>query len=293
MAKRDDVGATPDLATSGTSTGTSRRGKSATSDAAGTAGATGTTGTSTAAGTTGTAGTFGNTPASGFTGDPAFAGTSGTAGTTGTTGASFQGTGTDQGWQGQQGQQPGATQQMKDEVKGLANQAKEETKKLAGQARGQVEQLVTQQRDQVAVRLGSVAGALRDVGRKLQEEDQGGFGRYADQAAQQVDKLSNYLREKDLNLNSLVRDTETLARRRPELFLGGTFLAGLLLARFLKASAPDTGYGQPSWNEFAGTAGTGTSSFDTTRSTYTPERRNPDDATASGGYETYNAPLGV
>lgn len=249
MAKRDDVGATPGLATSSTLTGTQRQGKSATGAAE-------------------TAGTFGNTSASG---------------------TSFQGTGTEQGWQGQQEQ--GAAQQVKDEVKGLAQQAKDETKKLAGQAKGQVEQLVGQQRDQVVNRLGSVAGALRDAGRKLQDEDEGGFGRYADQAAQQVDKLSNYLREKDLN--ALVRDTETLARRRPDLFLGGTFLAGLLLARFLKASAPDGGYGQPSWNEFAGTADTGTSSFDTTRSTYTPERRNPDDASVSGGYETYNAPLGV
>jgi hypothetical protein len=40
-----------------------------------------------------------------------------------------------------------------------------------------------------------------------------------------------------------VRDTESFARRRPEVFLGGTILAGLMLARFLKASAPDTAAG--------------------------------------------------
>jgi hypothetical protein len=36
-----------------------------------------------------------------------------------------------------------------------------------------------------------------------------------------------------------VHDAETFARRHPDLFLGGTFVAGLLLARFLKSSTPE------------------------------------------------------
>ena len=51
-------------------------------------------------------------------------------------------------------------------------------------------------------------------------------------------------------LNGLVRDAETFARRRPDVFLGVSFLAGLLLARFLKASNHPSTAGlkeNPSW----------------------------------------------
>lgn len=132
-----------------------------------------------------------------------------------------------------------AAQKTKDEARNLMDEAKRETASLASQARDQVREqvqgLVGERKDQMANRLGSLAGALRDMGHRLDEEDGGGLGRYADRAAEQVDRLSTYLRDRDLD--SFVRDTETLARRRPELFLGGTFLAGVLLARFLKASS--------------------------------------------------------
>src|SRR5215218_9095822 len=142
--------------------------------------------------------------------------------------------------QGQQDQ--GTVQQVKDQAKGLAGEAKDQTVKMAEQARDHVQELVGRQKDQAANRLGGLAGALREAAHKLHEGDQGGdFGRYADRAAQQVDRLSGYLRDNDLR--GFVRDTESFARRRPDLFLGGTFIAGLMLARFLKSSAPETGRG--------------------------------------------------
>jgi hypothetical protein len=144
--------------------------------------------------------------------------------------------------------------------------------------------MLMQQKDQAVQKLGSFAGAIREAGRKLQDEDQESFGRYADQAATQMEKVSNYLREKDVS--TFIRDTETFARRRPDLFLGGTFLAGLLLARFLKSSSPEGG----NWD--------GRDSYRPSlpvpaRSEFTPERRNPDETGLSSGYQTYNAPLGV
>jgi len=150
-------------------------------------------------------------------------------------------------------QSQGGVQQAKDQAKELAQGAKEQVKSLASdardgakdvakQARDHVQGLIGQQKDQAADRLGTLASALRDAGRKLnQDQEAGDVGQYADRAAGQVERLSRYLRQSDLN--SLVRDTETFARRRPEVFLGGTLIAGLMLARFLKASAPDSGNG--------------------------------------------------
>jgi polyhydroxyalkanoate synthesis regulator phasin len=125
--------------------------------------------------------------------------------------------------------------QAKDQVKDLASQAKDQTVEMAHQATDQVSQMVDQQKQQAAERLGGLAGALHEAGKKLEEKDTEGFGRYAHRAAEQVDRASRYLREKDLQ--SFVRDTEVFARRHPDLFLGGSLLAGVLLARFLKSSA--------------------------------------------------------
>lgn len=132
-----------------------------------------------------------------------------------------------------------AAGQAKEQVKDLASQAKEQTVDLAHQATDQMSQMVDQQKQQAAERLGGLAGALHEAGKQLEEKDKEGFGRYAHRAADQVDRASHYLREK--NLQSFVRDTEVWARRHPDLFLGGSLVAGVLLARFLKSSAEHRG----------------------------------------------------
>lgn len=181
----------------------------------------------------------------------------------------------------------GVLDDAKEQAKNLASQAKDETVKAAGQARDQVSQLVSQRKDQTAERLGGLAGALRDTAHKLQEQDGEGFGQYADRAAEQVEKLSSYLKDNDLQ--GFVRDTETFARRHPDLFLGGTFLAGLALARFLKSSAPERPGGTRPYQQPAA----GTRSQGQQRSSWAPERRNPDEAFTSGaGATAYNSPLG-
>jgi hypothetical protein len=139
--------------------------------------------------------------------------------------------------------QGNVAQQAKDQVRHLADDAKREASNMASQAGDMVQGLVSKQKDQAAERLGSVAGALRDVGNRLNDQDNAGFGQYAVRAAEQVDRLSGYLRDRDLN--TFVRDTEGFARRHPDVFLGGTFLAGLLLARFLKSSSSSS---DEDWN---------------------------------------------
>jgi vacuolar-type H+-ATPase subunit H len=201
-------------------------------------------------------------------------------------------------FQGAKDQAKDLAQGAKEQAKGLAGDAKEQAKDMANQARDHVQTLVGEQKDQAAERLGSLAQALREAGQKLNEGQQAGdFGRYADRAAQQVERLSNYLRDNDLR--SFVRDTETFARRRPEVFLGGTLIAGLMLARFLKASSPAqgassgydgglrTGYPQSARGSYASPG----------RSSYTPERndlsRPGQSNVANAGTTPYNEPLGV
>lgn len=107
--------------------------------------------------------------------------------------------------------------------------------RLAGRVREQAGRIVERRRDQAAQRIGSVSSALRDSGQRLRESDEDLLGRYAVSAAEQLEQLALYLQGQDLD--TLLGDVETFARRRPELFVAGSFVAGLLLARFLKSSA--------------------------------------------------------
>jgi hypothetical protein len=133
---------------------------------------------------------------------------------------------------------PGLAESLRESLQDLSAQAREETTLLATDARQQVRGILRRRKDRVAARLGGVAAALRDAGRRLElegGEDLGeGLHDYAERAARQVERASDYVRGHEIG--ELVRDFEDLARERPVVFLGGSFLAGLLAARFLKSS---------------------------------------------------------
>lgn len=133
---------------------------------------------------------------------------------------------------------PGVADQARDQARTLASEAKEQTAQLGGEARQRISSLVSEQKDRAATHLGSLAGVLREAAAKLGTDELGGrVGQYANRAADQVDSMSGYVRRSDLQ--TLIQDTGRFGRRRPEVFLGGTFLTGLILARFLKASSRD------------------------------------------------------
>jgi len=115
------------------------------------------------------------------------------------------------------------------DAKNAAGQAVEGLKARAASA-------AAERKGTAAETLGTVAGALRGAAQDLQQGEVTALGTYADSAAEQLDKVAGYLREKDLK--GLTRDAETFARRHPEVFLGGAFLAGILAARFIKSSRP-------------------------------------------------------
>jgi hypothetical protein len=142
------------------------------------------------------------------------------------------------------------------EIKDKPGRVVEDAKNAAGQfaegLKSKAETAVAERKDTAAQTLGTVAGALRGAAQELENGEVAALGQYAQSAAQQIDKVAGYLREKDLT--GLKRDTETFARRHPEVFLGGAFLAGILAARFLKSSRPPATPGEGAGYEggFAG-----------------------------------------
>lgn len=123
-------------------------------------------------------------------------------------------------------------------VREKAGEIADDAKSMMEQAGQQAKSTVSEQKEQAANQLHGVAQALRQTSDQLREQDQGMFANYSNQAADQVERLSGYLQEREVS--DLVHEAENFARRQPELFIGGAFTLGLLAARFLKSSAPDS-----------------------------------------------------
>jgi len=94
---------------------------------------------------------------------------------------------------------------------------------------------LSSQKDRATDSLGSVIHAVRQTTGQLRSDKHDTIAGYIDQAADQIDRWSQRLREKDVN--DIVRDVQQLARRQPAAFIGSAFALGLVGARFIKSSA--------------------------------------------------------
>lgn len=133
-----------------------------------------------------------------------------------------------------------ATATVKDKtqlVKEKANEVLNKTKPMVDEANRQAKSALSEQKNAAVDQLSGLARVLRQSSDQLRQQDQGAFASYSQQVADQIDHMSGYLRERDLE--DLMYDAKDFARRQPELFIGGAFTLGLLAARFLKSSAPD------------------------------------------------------
>lgn len=108
---------------------------------------------------------------------------------------------------------------------------------MAGKVKERVALTVEQRKDDASGSLQQIAQALHDVSRSLDQNGLSGVSHLSDRAAGQVERTADYLRRRDFD--GLVRDTRDMARRHPELFVGGALLAGVLLGRFLRSSTPE------------------------------------------------------
>jgi hypothetical protein len=114
---------------------------------------------------------------------------------------------------------------------------------------GAVSQLNTQ-KDRATDRFGSVVQAVRQSTQQLREQQHDSIADYVDQAAGQLERFSNTLKEK--NVSELLDEAQRFARRNPALFIGGAFALGLVSARFFKSSRDRSR--DISWRDRTGTA---------------------------------------
>jgi hypothetical protein len=108
---------------------------------------------------------------------------------------------------------------------------------IMNRVREQASTQLNTQKNKATDGLGTVAHAVRETTQRLRSDNHETVARYAEQAAEQIERFSQGLKNKDVG--ELMNDAQRLARRQPALFVGGAFTLGLLGARFLKSSSPE------------------------------------------------------
>lgn len=133
----------------------------------------------------------------------------------------------------------GAQADVAGAVGDATEQVQEQVVNLGHQVREQATQQVATQKDRVADTLETVALLLQQAGEHAEQQDKAMIGQYADKAADQVSQWSETLRQQDVT--QLMDTTMQFARKQPMLFVSGALAAGFAGARFLRASAQQSG----------------------------------------------------
>ena len=133
----------------------------------------------------------------------------------------------------------GVQEQARQQTQQFAQQARQQAGQLASRGSEQVKSQLGNQKHQAAQRMTPVQTALRETGQQLRNQGQGPVAQYADNAADQVERFSRYLRENEVD--EILDEGRSFARRRPALFLGGAAALGFLATRFFKSSSEEQG----------------------------------------------------
>ena len=130
----------------------------------------------------------------------------------------------------------GASPVISDDSSTFGNSGGRSFPRAAGvmdQVKQQASTRVNEQKARAAEGLGSVATAIRQASEHLRTENQT-LASYADTAVDQIQHFADRMRDKEPA--EMMEDLERFARRNPTAFIGGAFLLGIGLARFLKSS---------------------------------------------------------
>ena len=110
-----------------------------------------------------------------------------------------------------------------------------------GGVKHRVTSRVHEQKNRAADGLGGIADVIRSASQELRNENET-LASYVDTASEQMKRFADQIRQK--GVADLLDDVQVFARRRPALFIGGAFLLGLGIARFLKSTADRGGMRQ-------------------------------------------------
>lgn len=133
-----------------------------------------------------------------------------------------------------------AAQESYEQARQFTNEALEKARHQLRESRGQITQrareMLDQQKQQLCQGLDHVVQAAHAAARSLEERDSAGVARYAHMAGDSLERVHEYLCA--AGVDDVAQDARQFVRRHPEWVIGGLFIAGLALARMIKADRP-------------------------------------------------------
>jgi len=120
------------------------------------------------------------------------------------------------------------------QIRDVKDQVVDQAKTSFRQARDSAASSLNDSRHQAADRIGGIASAVRSTSQHLRSENQARVADLTDSLAEQVERLSSYLRDRDLG--AFRDDVVNFARRQPAVAVGVALGLGMLGARFFKSS---------------------------------------------------------
>jgi ElaB/YqjD/DUF883 family membrane-anchored ribosome-binding protein len=123
----------------------------------------------------------------------------------------------------------------KEQAQQAGEQIRERTQEVSGQVRQRMRQEVDNRTTQAGDRMSSTANDIRTVSEELRKNGKDGPAQIADQAAERVERVGNYLHSADAD--RLLNDIENQARQRPWAMIAGGITLGLVASRLLKVSS--------------------------------------------------------
>ena len=114
-------------------------------------------------------------------------------------------------------------------------QAQQQARALWQDAKDGARSILDEQKHTAASSINDVAATLRSSASDLGVRNQPMIARMAECAADGLEQVSGALQRRDLD--GLIRETESYARRQPMVFFGAAVVAGFLAVRFLKSTS--------------------------------------------------------
>ncbi|MBA2350676.1 MAG: hypothetical protein ACR2FI_07175 [Burkholderiales bacterium] len=121
-----------------------------------------------------------------------------------------------------------------DDTDEVIERTRRQASQLMTDAKQKGQSMIEEKKHLAADEIAGMANVLRKTAENLNQEDRITTGRYAEQAAAGLDRLSTTLRDRDIT--TLLHQAQSFARRSPGLFFGGAVAAGFFFSRFVKST---------------------------------------------------------
>ena len=112
---------------------------------------------------------------------------------------------------------------------------------FVGSVKEKAKSQLNAQKSRATDQLDSFAQSVRQSTRRLRDERHDAVAAMLERGVDELERFAARLRDRDID--EFLADLERFGRRQPALFLGSSLAAGLLLARFAKASDADARLG--------------------------------------------------